>query len=50
VSFGAARVALQCGDQKPSLHRAGRQVEPKLLLQTRGSANLCFSATDAIQA
>ena len=50
VGFDAGRVALLCGEQKRSLHQAGREFEPKVLRLTRGSANLCFSATDAIEA
>jgi catechol 2,3-dioxygenase-like lactoylglutathione lyase family enzyme len=41
-SFGAGRIALRFGDQKLSLHQAGREPEPKALLPTPGSADLCL--------
>jgi catechol 2,3-dioxygenase-like lactoylglutathione lyase family enzyme len=42
VTFGAGRVALQCGDQKINLHQAGREFEPKARQPTAGSGDLCL--------
>ncbi len=41
-SFGAGRKALAFGQQKINLHQAGREFEPKALVPTPGSADLCF--------
>lgn len=42
--FGEGRVALRFGEQKLNLHQAGREVDPKALRPTPGSADLCFIA------
>jgi catechol 2,3-dioxygenase-like lactoylglutathione lyase family enzyme len=39
---GGARQALHFGTQKINLHVAGHEFEPKALLPTPGSADLCF--------
>jgi len=47
--FGEGRVALRFGDQKLNLHQAGRELDPKALRPTPGSADLCFIATLPLQ-
>jgi len=47
--FGEGRVALRFGDQKLNLHQAGRELDPKALRPTPGSADLCFIATVPLQ-
>lgn len=42
VSFGAGRMALTFGTSKINLHEAGHEFEPKALLPTPGSADLCL--------
>jgi len=42
VAFGEGRRALAFGDQKLNLHQAGREFEPKALVPTKGSADLCL--------
>src|ERR1700712_1189857 len=42
--FGEGRVALRFGEQKLNLHQVGREVDPKALRPTPGSADLCFIA------
>jgi catechol 2,3-dioxygenase-like lactoylglutathione lyase family enzyme/ketosteroid isomerase-like protein len=42
VVFGEARTALHFGDHKINLHAAGREVDPKALRPTPGSADLCL--------
>ena len=42
VTFGAGRYALKFGCQKINLHKQGQELEPKALLPTPGSADLCL--------
>ncbi len=42
--FAQGRKALKFGNQKINLHERGREFEPKALLATPGSADLCFLA------
>ncbi len=42
VTFGNGRIALHFGQQKINLHEAGKEFEPKALVPTPGSADLCF--------
>ena len=49
VRFGEGRVALRFGEQKLNLHQAGRELEPKALRPTPGSADLCFVAGVPLQ-
>ncbi len=44
VSFAGGRKALSFGNQKLNLHQAGKEFEPKALVPTAGSADLCFIA------
>lgn len=48
VIFADNRVALSFGDQKINLHQAGLEFEPKALLATPGSADLCFIVNQAL--
>jgi catechol 2,3-dioxygenase-like lactoylglutathione lyase family enzyme len=41
ITFGE-RKALGFGDQKINLHQLGKEFEPKALLPTPGSGDLCF--------
>ncbi|MBI1255928.1 MAG: VOC family protein [Chloroflexi bacterium] len=45
ITFGDGRRALRFGDHKINLHQAGHEFEPKALLPTPGSADLCFTTT-----
>ena len=42
VTFGNGRKALAFGQQKINLHELGKEFEPKAILPTPGSADLCF--------
>jgi len=42
VTFGDDRKALQFGRQKINLHERGQEFEPKALVPTPGSGDLCF--------
>jgi catechol 2,3-dioxygenase-like lactoylglutathione lyase family enzyme len=42
VTFAAGRRALTFGMQKINLHEQGKEFNPKALLPTPGSADLCF--------
>jgi len=42
VTFGEGRRALQFGQQKINLHRAGHEFEPKATAPSPGSADICF--------
>ncbi|USA52992.1 VOC family protein [Acinetobacter sp. C32I] len=44
ITFAENRKALQFGHQKINLHQVGKEFEPKALLPTAGSADLCFIA------
>ena len=41
ITFGE-RKALRFGEQKINLHQVGKEFEPKALLPTPGSGDLCF--------
>lgn len=49
-TFGNGRVALHFGDQKINLHPAGWDYEPKAVVSTAGSADLCFIAAEPVEA
>lgn len=49
VTFADNRTALKFGRQKINLHQAGREFEPKALLPTAGSADICFIATTPLR-
>src|SRR5215216_4071707 len=42
VTFGSGRKALTFGQQKINLHERGKEFEPKAILPTPGSGDLCF--------
>lgn len=42
VTFGSGRKALAFGHQKINLHERGKEFEPKAILPTPGSGDLCF--------
>jgi catechol 2,3-dioxygenase-like lactoylglutathione lyase family enzyme len=42
ISFGVDRKALQFGQQKINLHEHGKEFEPKALVPTPGSADVCL--------
>jgi catechol 2,3-dioxygenase-like lactoylglutathione lyase family enzyme len=42
ISFGGDRKALQFGQQKINLHAQGKEFEPKALVPTPGSADVCL--------
>lgn len=44
ITFGDDRKALRFGHQKINLHEKGREIDPKALTPTMGSADLCFIA------
>ena len=48
VTFGAGRKALAFGQQKINLHERGKEFEPKAIVPTPGSADLCFIASTPI--
>ena len=47
-AFGKGRKALTFGNQKINLHASDKPFEPKALLPTPGSADLCFITTLSI--
>jgi catechol 2,3-dioxygenase-like lactoylglutathione lyase family enzyme len=42
VTYGDARRALVFGSQKINIHERGKEFEPKAVMATPGSADLCF--------
>ncbi len=42
ITFGAERKALAFGQQRINLHEHGKEFEPKAIIPTPGSADLCF--------
>ncbi len=42
IEFGQGRKALKFGRQKINLHEKGKEMEPKAMVPTVGSADLCF--------
>ena len=49
VTFRGDRKALVFGRQKINLHQTGREFEPKALLPTAGSADLCIIADTPLE-
>ena len=45
LAFDGGRRALQCGQQKINLHRAGHEFEPKAAQPTPGSGDFCLVTT-----
>ena len=50
IVFGKNRIALKFGQQKINLHEYKNEFEPKSLLPTPGSADLCFITETDINA
>ena len=48
ISFGQGRRAVTFGNQKINFHQAGKELEPKALQPTPGSADLCFITSDPL--
>lgn len=48
IEFGQGRIALKFGRQKINLHQAGKEIEPKALAPTPGSADLCLITETSI--
>ena len=48
--FGAGRKALRYGNQKINLHERGREFEPKAHLPVPGALDLCFIASQPLEA
>jgi catechol 2,3-dioxygenase-like lactoylglutathione lyase family enzyme len=48
VTFGQGRKALVFGQQKINLHERGKEFEPKAIVPTAGSADLCFITSTPI--
>ncbi|WP_436490565.1 VOC family protein [Chitinophaga sp. ARDCPP14] len=49
ITFGDDRKALRFGHQKINLHEKGREIDPKALAPTVGSADLCFVADTPVE-
>lgn len=49
ITFGDDRKALRFGHQKINLHEKGREIDPKALAPTMGSADLCFIADTPVE-
>ncbi|MEI3798253.1 MULTISPECIES: VOC family protein [unclassified Chitinophaga] len=49
ITIGDDRKALRFGHQKINLHEKGREIDPKALTPTMGSADLCFIADTAVE-
>jgi catechol 2,3-dioxygenase-like lactoylglutathione lyase family enzyme len=49
-TFGQGRLAFRFGDQKLNLHEAGREFEPKAARPTPGALDLCFLASEPLDA
>jgi catechol 2,3-dioxygenase-like lactoylglutathione lyase family enzyme len=47
-TFGSDRKALRFGTSKINLHERGRELEPKAVTPTPGSADLCLIAGDSL--
>ena len=48
VTFGPGRTALTFGASKINLHEAGKELDPKALCPTPGSADICLIVDDDI--
>ncbi len=48
ITFLGDRKALKFGQQKINLHQVGREFDPKALIPTAGSGDLCFIATTPV--
>lgn len=48
VTFNQGRVALKFGNQKINLHEVGKEIEPKAIAPTPGSADFCLITKDSL--
>lgn len=48
IIFADNRIALAFGQQKINLHQVEKEIEPKAIVPTPGSADLCFIVEDDI--
>ncbi len=48
VAFGVGRKAMAFGQQRINLHERGKEFEPKAIIPTPGSADLCFISSTPI--
>ena len=48
VIFNQGRVALKFGNQKLNLHEFGKEIEPKAIAPTPGSADFCLITRDSL--
>ncbi len=48
VTFNQGRVALKFGSQKLNLHEFGKEIEPKAIAPTPGSADFCLITQDSL--
>ncbi|MGF1587837.1 MAG: VOC family protein [Pleurocapsa sp.] len=48
VTFNQGRVALKFGNQKFNLHEVGREIEPRAIKPTPGSADFCLITEDSL--
>lgn len=49
-TFGGGRYAFRFGDQKINVHERGRELEPKAHLPVPGALDLCFIASEGLDA
>jgi catechol 2,3-dioxygenase-like lactoylglutathione lyase family enzyme len=49
-TFGEGRYAFRFGDQKINVHERGREFEPKAHLPVPGALDLCFIASEGLDA
>lgn len=49
-TFGAGRLAFRYGNQKINVHVRGHEFEPKAHLPVPGALDLCFIASDSLEA
>jgi catechol 2,3-dioxygenase-like lactoylglutathione lyase family enzyme len=48
VAFNQGRVALKFGNQKLNIHEFGKEIEPKAIAPTPGSADFCLITQDSL--
>lgn len=49
-TFGAGRIAFRFGNQKINVHVRGKEFEPKAHLPVPGALDLCFIASNSLEA
>ena len=48
ITFNKGRIALRFGNQKINLHEVDREIEPKAIKPTPGSADFCLITEDSL--